>query len=72
MGKESDEIVGHIEEQRGELAQNVDELQRKVKSAVDWKTQVQARPLPMLGIAFAGGLLLSLMTGGRSRTARTS
>ena len=65
MGETSEEIAAHIEEQRGELVENVKELERKVKRAVDWKARVQERPLSMLGIAFAGGLLFSFLTRGR-------
>lgn len=68
MGEKSDQIERHIEEQRNELGENISELQEKVKSAVDWRAQFQQRPMVMMGIAFGGGMLLSALIGGRSKS----
>jgi len=46
------------------------ELERKVKSAVDWKQHFQNNPMPMLGMAFAGGILLATSLGGRNAPIR--
>lgn len=59
MGENSDQIEKHIQEQREELADNIGELKKKAKDAVDWRNQFQHRPMTMLGLAFAGGVLLS-------------
>jgi hypothetical protein len=59
MGETSDEIVRRIRETRNDLSENIDELQDKVKNAVDWKAQFEQHPGAMLGLAFAGGVLLS-------------
>ena len=32
-------------------------LKKKATRAVDWRAQIHARPLPMLGLAFGGGVL---------------
>lgn len=63
MGEKPDQIERHIYEKRNELGENINELQRKVKTEVDWRTQFDRRPLAMVGIAFGGGLLLSMLIG---------
>ena len=71
MGEKPDQIERHIYEKRNELGENINELQQKVKTAVDWRTQFDLRPLAMVGIAFGGGLLLSILIG-RGRDSRDS
>lgn len=66
MGETTDQIERHISETRDELGDNIHELQQKVKTAFDWRAQVQERPGTMLAVAAGGGLLLSLLFGGRS------
>ena len=58
-------IERHIRETRGELERNVEELESRVKRAADWRRQVSNRPLSAVGVAFAGGLLASLLVGSR-------
>jgi hypothetical protein len=64
MGETPDQIERHIHEKRNELGENIHELQEKVKTAVDWRAQFDQRPWVLMGIAFGGGLLLSLLVGG--------
>jgi hypothetical protein len=71
MGEQSDQIEGHIRDQRNELGEHINELQEKVKRAVDWRVQFEERPMTMIGLAFGGGVLLSTLIGGRSRSRRT-
>jgi hypothetical protein len=71
MGEQSDQIEGHIRDQRNELGEHINELQEKVKRAVDWRVQFEERPMTMIGLAFGGGVLLSALIGGRSRSRRT-
>jgi hypothetical protein len=71
MGETPDQIERHIYEKRNELGENINELQQKVKTAVDWRAQFDQRPLAMVGLAFGGGLLLSMLIGGR-RNSRDS
>ncbi|MCU1242588.1 MAG: hypothetical protein JWO71_3314 [Candidatus Acidoferrum typicum] len=66
MGETPDQIERHIHEKRNELGENINELQQKVKTAVDWRAQFDQRPLVMVGIAFGGGLLLSMLIGRRN------
>src|ERR1700693_4896997 len=59
MGEKSDQIERHIQHQRSELEDNISELEEKVKSAFDWRTQFEERPALMLGAAFVGGAMLA-------------
>src|SRR5665213_87150 len=61
MGEKSSEIEQHIQDQRVELDGHINELGDKVRNAVDWRAQVDERPLVMIGAAFAGGILLSAL-----------
>jgi hypothetical protein len=66
MGQRSDEIAREIDRTRGELANNLQELESRVKDATDWRQQFRKNPLAIMGIAFGGGLLLSRLIGGGS------
>ena len=70
MDETSDQIERHIQETRNDLGDNFNELGDKVKKAVDWRAQFEERPGTMLGLAFAGGIILSalLSSGRRSRS----
>ena len=72
MGETPDQIERHIYEQRSELGDNIHELQQKVKTAVDWRAQFDQRPWVAMGVAFGGGLLLSLLFGGKRDSGRSS
>lgn len=61
MGERTDQIERHIHETRNELGGNIDELQQKVKSSFDWRVQFQQRPWALIGAAFGGGLLVSML-----------
>jgi len=50
-----------IEHQREELGSNLQQLEEKVKSTVDWRTQFEQKPWAGVGVAFAGGFLLSVL-----------
>ena len=71
MGETSHQITHEIEETRARLGSNLQELEAKVKDATDWRKQFEKNPLPMLGIAFGGGFLLSRMVGGRRNWRRS-
>ena len=55
MGQKSDQIERHIRETRNDLSENFSELEEKVKSAVDWRTQFEERPGTMIGPGVATG-----------------
>ena len=65
MGEKADLIERHIQQQRGEFGDNVLELKQKVRRSVDWRAQVEERPLTMIGLAFGAGVLLSAFLDGR-------
>jgi hypothetical protein len=70
MDETSHQIERHIQETRNDLDDNFNELGDKVKKAVDWRAQFEERPGTMLGLAFAGGVILSALfsSGHRSRS----
>jgi len=63
MGQASDEIESQIQSTREDLRANLDELEGRVKSAVDWREQYRRNPALALGLALAGGFLLAGLTG---------
>lgn len=66
MGETKSEIAAHIEETRSDLGSNLQELEQKVKAAVDWKQQFQQHSGTMLSVAFGGGLVIAAMFGSRN------
>ena len=70
MGEKSNQIERRIQAERGQLGQNINELQSKVQEVTDWRAQFQKRPTLMMGAAVGGGLLLASLTGRRSRSKR--
>jgi hypothetical protein len=73
MGEKPDQIERHIQHQRSELEDNISELEEKVKSAFDWRTQFAERPALMLGAAFIGGAVVSaLLPSMSSRSSKVS
>lgn len=67
MDERPDQIEDHIRSTQRELGSNLQELENKVKDATNWRVQFERHPVAFLGIAFAGGLLLSAGLGGRRR-----
>jgi hypothetical protein len=73
MGERTDQIERQIAQTRSELSDNVGELQDKVKSAFDWRSQFQERPGTLLAVAFGGGVILSgLLPSSKPRASRDS
>jgi hypothetical protein len=65
--------MDEIQQQRQELGDNLQQLENKVRDTVDWRVQFSERPMAGIGIAFAGGFLLSmLMPGGGESKGRSS
>jgi hypothetical protein len=69
MGETSYQIERHINEQRNDLGDNLDELEEKLRDAMDWRAQMQTRPGTMIALAFGGGILLSAVLPAFSRRA---
>jgi hypothetical protein len=59
------QIEAHINTTREHLGSNLQELERKVDAVSDWRAHFQARPLTLLGVAFAGGVALATTLRGR-------
>jgi hypothetical protein len=72
MGETPDQIERHIYEKRNELGENIHQLREKVKTAVDWRAQFDQRPWVMMGLAFGGGFLISMLFGGERDADRYS
>jgi hypothetical protein len=59
--QETDKIKDHIDTQRGRLERDLNEIEHRVKRAVDWREWFERNPAAMLGAAAAGGFVLSLL-----------
>lgn len=69
MGERAEQLKDQIESQREELGENLHQLEDKVKETMDWRAQFEQRPMVGLGVAFAGGFLLSaLLPSGGSQS----
>jgi len=73
MGNPASEISQELEQTRSDASQKIEKIEQQVtqsaesvKESLDWRHQVDARPLLALGGAFLGGMLLAGMTGGSS------
>ncbi len=68
MGQTPVEIETHIAEKRAELGRDLEEIEKRVRVAVDWRQQVREHPNAALAIGFGVGMLLGLTpTLGRRR-----
>ena len=72
MGDTSDQIERHIQETRDDLRDNFNELEEKVRTAVDWRAQFEERSMTMMALAFGGGMLLSALLPSRRSSRRRS
>ncbi|HUG16958.1 MAG TPA: hypothetical protein VMM78_18260 [Thermomicrobiales bacterium] len=64
MGERAQQLMDEIEVQRQELGENLHVLEEKVRDTVDWRSQFEQHPMMGLGVAFAGGFLLSAILPG--------
>ncbi len=60
MGEEPKLIRAHIDRQREQLGENLDDLEYRVKQAKDWRVWLSRNPALALGAAFAAGLYVAL------------
>src|SRR5262249_29419257 len=51
--QETDKIKDHIDTQRGKLEQDLNEIQRRVTKAADWREWFERNPLGIMGAAAA-------------------
>ena len=60
MDRATESIQQHIYHEREELRSNLEELEDRVRSVVDWRRHFHSKPVLWLGCAFGGGLLIAL------------
>jgi hypothetical protein len=58
----SDQIESHIRSKREDLRSNLEELEGRVRSVVDWREQFRRYPAAGLGLAVGVGFLLATAT----------
>jgi hypothetical protein len=61
MAQQPSEIKAHIKAEGESLKENLEEIQSRVKHALDWKVWYRNNTAVALGSIVAGGLLLSLL-----------
>ena len=66
MDETVDQIEAHIDQTRQRLGSNLQELERRVDAATDWREQFRARPYVALGLALAGGVAMATVVRHRS------
>lgn len=71
MGKPASEISQELEQTRSDASEKIEKIEQQVtqsadsvKQSLDWRHQIDSRPLTALGTAFVGGIILGGMTGG--------
>jgi hypothetical protein len=68
MDETPEQLQRTIATKHEELNSNLTALDAKAKELIDWRAQFEARPLVVLGAAFAGGVIVAALLGGsRSR-----
>jgi hypothetical protein len=70
MAETPDQIEHDIEAERERLAQNLEQLETRIKRATDWRELLGKYPMAVLGAAFGVGFLLSMLTGPREAPER--
>jgi len=66
MVQETSRIMEHIEIEREQLGENLEEMESRLKDATDPRAWFQKNPGLILGAAAAGGLVLGLLCTSRS------
>jgi len=63
--QESERIEKHIENKREDLSRNLEELETRVRSTLNWRTYYDHNPWVFLAAAFVGSAALTAMMSGR-------
>jgi hypothetical protein len=66
MIETSGQIEAQILHTRDELGANLSELERKVKSATDWRRQYRKSPVTFIAVAAGAGLAIGLLSNRRN------
>jgi hypothetical protein len=67
MGQTSDDIRYDVERARERLGANLNELEYRIKSELDWRVQFRRHPWAFLGAAFGLAFLIGLAISGGPR-----
>jgi hypothetical protein len=67
MGQTSVDIRNEVDRARARLGANLNELQYRIKSELDLRTQFRRHPWAFFGAAFGLALLIGLAISGGSR-----
>jgi hypothetical protein len=62
MDRATDRIEQQIDREREVLRSNLEQLEDRVRSVVDWRRHFRSNPALWIGCAFGGALLLALAT----------
>jgi hypothetical protein len=62
MGETPDEIKREIEQARERIGANLNQLEYRVKEALDWRSQFDRRPWAFVGGAFGLAFLIGWVT----------
>jgi ElaB/YqjD/DUF883 family membrane-anchored ribosome-binding protein len=62
MGETPDEIKREIELTRERISSNLNQLETRVRTTLDWRTQFDKRPWAFVGGAFGVGFLIGWFT----------
>jgi hypothetical protein len=63
VGETAEQIETLIDEQRERLDSDVQQLQRQLRSMVDWRIQVRRHPVRVAATVFVGAYLLGITLG---------
>jgi len=63
MGETADDIKREIEQARERLGADLNQLEYRVKSTLDWRSHMDRNPLAFVGGAFGVAFLIGLMIG---------
>jgi hypothetical protein len=70
MAQEPIDLKDHIDAERTRLGRDLEEIENRMKDAVDWRTWYEKNTALVLGVAAAGGLLVSLWSARRTSDGR--
>lgn len=62
MDRATDRIEQQIDRERAVLRANLEHLEDRVRSLIDWRRQFRSNPALWIGCAFGGALLIALAT----------
>jgi hypothetical protein len=67
MDRDTERVKQHLDHEHRALRSNLEELEHRVRSTVDWRTQFRGHTAAFLAFACVSGLLIGMMTARRRR-----